>query len=60
MANGLTRFDKEGNAALYLEFAGKKFEVHISNPDKKEYGEYQIVQTFRLRPLLWRSIHCKV
>ena len=37
---------KEGNAALYLEFAGKKFEVHISNPDKKEYGEYQIVQAY--------------
>ena len=40
------QFDKEGNAALYLEFAGKKFEVHISNPDKKEYGEYQIVQAY--------------
>ena len=40
------QFDKEGNASLYLEFAGKKFEVHISNPDKKEYGEYQIVQAY--------------
>ena len=46
MENGLTHFDKEGNASLYLEFAGKKFEVHISNPDKKEYGEYQIVQAY--------------
>ena len=40
------QFDKEGNASLYLEFAGKKFEVCISNPDKKEYGEYQIVQAY--------------
>ena len=40
------QFDKEGNASLYLEFAGKKFEVHISNSDKKEYGEYQIVQAY--------------
>ena len=40
------QFDKEGNASLYLEFAGKKFEIHISNPDKKEYGEYQIVQAY--------------
>ena len=40
------QFDKEGNAALHLEFAGKKFEVHISNLDQKEYGEYQIAQVY--------------
>lgn len=38
------QFDESGKAVLHLEFAGKKFEISISNPKRKEYGEYQIEQ----------------
>lgn len=38
------QFDENGKAVLHLEFAGKKFEISVFNPKRKEYGEYQIEQ----------------
>lgn len=38
------QFDEEGNASICLTFAGKDFEVVYHNPDKLEYGSYEITQ----------------
>jgi cellobiose phosphorylase len=35
-------FDDAGNAAVNLEFSGKKFRIIFSNPQKKSYGQYKI------------------
>lgn len=36
------QFDKAGNAAIHLEFAGRRFYISFFNPLRKTYGEYQI------------------
>lgn len=36
------QFDSEGNAGLWLQFAGKKFHVVFKNPGGLTYGDYQI------------------
>lgn len=40
------QYDENGNAALHLEFAGRKFVIRISNPKKKEWDEIQIQKAF--------------
>lgn len=36
------QFDETGHASICLEFAGKKFNVHYHNPNRKEFDEYCI------------------
>ena len=36
------QFDSEGNAELWLPFAGKKFHIVFKNPGRLTYGDYQI------------------
>lgn len=36
------QFDENGDAALCMEFAGKKITVRYHNPQKKDFGEYKI------------------
>ena len=36
------QFDSEGNAGLWLRFAGKRFHIVFKNPSRLTYGEYQI------------------
>lgn len=36
------QFDEKGNAAVKLEFAGKKFNIHFYNPEKIVCGNFQI------------------
>lgn len=36
------QFDEKGEAAVCLEFAGRKLRVTYSNPHRKKYGEYQV------------------
>lgn len=36
------QFDENGNAGLKLEFAGRKFEIIIHNPEKKDLKAEQI------------------
>lgn len=36
------QFDSEGNAGLWLHFAGKRFHIVFKNPGRLTYGEYQI------------------
>ena len=38
------QFDNSGNAAITLHFRGKEFEVRFINPDKKEFGDYQVTK----------------
>ena len=38
------QFDNSGNAAITLPFRGKEFEVRFINPDKKEFGDYQVTK----------------
>lgn len=40
LVNG--QFDPEGNAGLNLVFSGRIFECIFQNPDRLEYGEYQV------------------
>ena len=37
------QFDSDGNSSIRLSFAGKKFQVTVKNPQKKNYGEYKVV-----------------
>lgn len=37
-----TQFDNNGKAELELLFAGKRLHIAIYNPEKKEYGSYQM------------------
>lgn len=36
------QFNEQGNASMHLEFCGRKFEIQISNPEGKKFGEYKI------------------
>ena len=36
------QFDSEGNAGLWLQFAGKKFHIVFKNQGKLTYGNYVI------------------
>lgn len=38
------QFDENGNAVLQTEFAGKRFQIHFSNPQRLDFGEYKITQ----------------
>ena len=38
------QFDENGNAVLQTEFAGKRFQIHFSNPQRLDFGEYKIMQ----------------
>ena len=38
------QFDENGNAGLKLEFAGRKFEIVMHNPEKKDLRTEQIRQ----------------
>lgn len=40
------QYDQEGKASLEMEFAGKKFAIHIFNKEKKEWNEAQIREAF--------------
>ncbi len=42
-----SQFDKEGRAGISLNFAGKKFDITIENPENLEVGTYKI-KTARL------------
>lgn len=37
------QFDSDGNSSIRLSFAGKKFQVTVKNPQKKNFGEYKVV-----------------
>lgn len=37
------QFDSDGNSSIRLSFAGKKFQVTVKNPQKKDFGEYKVV-----------------
>lgn len=38
------QFDKNGEASVRMEFAGRKFKVHFLNPQGLDYGEYKIMR----------------
>lgn len=40
------QYDQEGKASLKIEFAGKKFSIHIFNREKKEWNKVQIKEAF--------------
>lgn len=40
------QYDQEGKASLKIEFAGRKFSIHIFNREKKEWNKVQIKEAF--------------
>lgn len=40
------QYDQEGKASLKIEFAGRKFSIHIFNREKKEWNRVQIKEAF--------------
>lgn len=36
------QFDRQGNAALEILFAGRRFRIVFKNPDRLDYGEYAV------------------
>ena len=42
----LNSYDQEGKASLKIEFAGRKFSIHIFNREKKEWNKVQIKEAF--------------
>ena len=40
------QYDENGKASLKLEFAGKKFVIHILNSGKKEWDKVQVQEAF--------------
>ncbi len=40
------QYDQEGKASLKIEFAGRKFSIHIFNREKKEWNKVQIKKPF--------------
>ena len=40
------QYDQEGKASLKIEFAGRKFSIHIFNREKNEWNKVQIKEAF--------------